>query len=51
MCAEDLALLDKMARAAGKSRDVFISDLMFEWMTMERMILGESEKREGTNDG
>lgn len=46
MCADDLVLLDKMA-AAGKSRDVFLSDIVFEVMTMERMIIGKTERREG----
>lgn len=38
MCADDLALLDTMADAAGKSRDVFISDILFHVLTIERQV-------------
>jgi hypothetical protein len=47
MCADDLALLDKMAASAGKSRDVFVSDILFHVLAIEHQV-GLGEYR-GTN--
>jgi len=51
MCADDLVLLDRMAASAGKSRDVFVSDVLFEMFTMERMILGNTADRKAGEHG
>lgn len=39
MCPDDVALLDRMAASAGKSRDDFVSDMMFHMLTIEREFI------------